>query len=241
MSSLGSLNGKRGAVLLRAWSVSCLGLLFSAYHRKGAQLELCLQDCHGRHPPVPMWPYSDSRRCHTVPGWLLVLLWSSLSPPGQGPALYCNGDMLLTVIQPSTREAEVTGSCVPECSGSLDCSRTGLAQRVAANSSAFEPQLFSLIAPRKPSVSDTLSIPRNSSLKEQALKGLVAVLASPLASGLPLYCGWGQGTKTFLPPQQLAVPSKTEQDRGDRHHHDWPVSSEACQCSPALFPPGMSQ
>lgn len=84
--SLGSLNGKRGAVLLRARSVSCLGHLFSAYQRKGAQLELCLHDCHGRHPPVPVWPYSDSRRCHTVPGWLLVLLWSSLSPPGQGPA-----------------------------------------------------------------------------------------------------------------------------------------------------------
>lgn len=72
----------------------------------------------------------------------------------------------------------------------------------------FEPQLFSLVAPRKPSVSDMLSIPRNSGLKEQALKGLVAILASPL----PQYCGWGQRTKTFLPPQQLAVPSKTEQD-----------------------------
>lgn len=105
----------------------------------------------------------------------------------------------------------------------------------------FEPLLFSLIAPRKPSVSDMLSIPRNSGLKEQALKGLVAILASPLASGLPHYCGWGQGTKTFLPPQQLAVLSRTEQDQSDRHHHDWPVSSEACQCSPTLLPPGMSQ
>lgn len=65
----------------------------------------------------------------------------------------------------------------------------------------FEPQLFSLIAPRKPSVSDTLSI-QNSGLEEQAHKGLVVLLASPQ------YCGWGQGAKTFLPPQLLSPPGQ---------------------------------
>lgn len=82
-----------------------------------------------------------------APGSPLVLTVT----PRTGPCkLYCNGDMLLTVIQPSTREAEVTGSCVPECSGSLDCSRTGLAQRVAANSSALNLSCSHSLPPESP-------------------------------------------------------------------------------------------